>query len=283
MSQCVRFLVEPKLQVIERRHDRDNLTVFLYLTSDKNSGIVRVGVKPARRYSLSSKVEITQHASERVFERLALNPTEVALLVEHKSIPVGRDRTGLLVYSVFYSVPDDDYAIAVQDERTGEVLTVLPVNFGKVVVSLDTLAMAKELAVPSVRPELSAPSKGRGGSKKTAAVSKAKVIAPPPPPENPNRRVFVAEMLPDRPSDHFMFYLELMDEEDGGTRRVKIGHVNARKFDDSLAAALASKKVRGDLKNGWARYATSRVSVRRFYVQKGHSGPCIDLDLSALL
>jgi len=87
----------------------------------------------------------TEHAFKRVSERLHLSPEEVAqLLNEDKYVPLGKDGSSKRVHKLFYSEPDSFWFVAVQDEVTKEVVTVLPVDYHhRWKVSGDALSFAR--------------------------------------------------------------------------------------------------------------------------------------------
>lgn len=70
----------------------------------------------------------TRHAWARVLDRLSLAPAEVATLLDYElAVPIGsRGRT---CHRLFYSAPDRQCFVAVQDEENGAVLTVLPIDY----------------------------------------------------------------------------------------------------------------------------------------------------------
>ena len=70
----------------------------------------------------------TRHAWARVLDRLSLSPAEVAALLDYDlAVPVGsRGRT---VHRLFFSSPDKQCFVAVQDAENAAVLTVLPLDF----------------------------------------------------------------------------------------------------------------------------------------------------------
>lgn len=86
------------------------------------------------------------HAFERVVERLSLDTEEVAALLTYDlAIPIGREHGTTRVHRVFYSVPDAQCFVAVQDESNGEVVTILPIDFSAWPVSLETQRAAEAL------------------------------------------------------------------------------------------------------------------------------------------
>lgn len=102
------------------------------------------------------KACFTRHGRLRVAggdgeeRRLRLSPEEVAeILDQDKAVPIGRDpKDAHKIHRAFYSVPDDDCFIAVQDDEDGEVITVLPFSHhGRFVVDpIQVRVMAMKLA-----------------------------------------------------------------------------------------------------------------------------------------
>ncbi|MBI2030231.1 hypothetical protein HYT05_01270 [Candidatus Kaiserbacteria bacterium] len=87
----------------------------------------------------------TEHAFGRVDERLHLSHEEVAQLLDNDTcVPLGKDGPSNRGHKLFYSEPDSFWFVAVQDEATGEVITVLPVDYhNRWKVSGDALSLAR--------------------------------------------------------------------------------------------------------------------------------------------
>ena len=89
----------------------------------------------------------SRHAFERIAQRTKLSCEEIALIIDRKLIvntgrKPGFDRNHLL----FYSAPDDNFYVAIQDGLTGTVVTVLPLDYHANlawVVSLEDCALAE--------------------------------------------------------------------------------------------------------------------------------------------
>ncbi|MDO8598477.1 MAG: hypothetical protein Q7S02_00010 [bacterium] len=99
------------------------------------------------------------HAFERVAERLSLDTEEVAALLTYDlAMLIGREAGTSRIHRLFYSVPDGQCFIAVQDESNGEVVTILPIDFAAWAVSLETQRAAEALTRqrPPLRSEQSA-------------------------------------------------------------------------------------------------------------------------------
>lgn len=112
-----------------------------------------------------SHTKFTEHAFERVGERLHLSHEEVAqLLDEDKCVPLGKDGSSNRLHKLFYSKPDSYWFVAVQDEVTGEVVTLLPIDYhNRWKVSGDALSLARakacgeEVSLPRLLPVHSEP------------------------------------------------------------------------------------------------------------------------------
>ena len=82
-------------------------------------------VYEVRYCSWMAATSFTRHASARVLDRLSLSPAEVAALLDYDlAIPVG----GRTVHRLFFSPPDKQCFVAVQDVENAAVLTVLPLD-----------------------------------------------------------------------------------------------------------------------------------------------------------
>ncbi len=105
---------------------------------------------------------LSAHAYERVSRegdekrRLNMSEQEVLRILDNDlAVPVGRDpKDKHRVHRLFYSVADDACFVALQDERNGEVVTILPIaGHNRFVLSTDALVMAKRLILPQSVPE----------------------------------------------------------------------------------------------------------------------------------
>lgn len=73
---------------------------------------------------------LTYHAKERVAERTKMDEDEVlAILGSHQHIVVGIEPFTDKVHKLYYSIVDESHFVAVQNNSTGEVVTVLPIEF----------------------------------------------------------------------------------------------------------------------------------------------------------
>jgi hypothetical protein len=75
-----------------------------------------------------ASTSFTRHAWARVLDRLSLSPADVAALLDYDlAVPVGT--RGRAVHRLFYSPPDQQCFVAVQDQEDAAVLTVLPLDY----------------------------------------------------------------------------------------------------------------------------------------------------------
>lgn len=95
------------------------------------------------------QTRFTEHAFERVEERLHLTHDDVArVLNEGKYVPLGKDGSSNRLHKLFYSEPDSFWFVAVQDEKTDEIVTILPVDYhNRWRVSGDALRSARAKAL----------------------------------------------------------------------------------------------------------------------------------------
>lgn len=98
------------------------------------------------------KASFTCHAYSRVLSRLSLSPSEVADLLDYDlAVNVGIECGTSRVHRLFFSTPDRMCFVAVQDESTGEVVTILPIDYHETIgwkVSSNAMAEAKKMVFP---------------------------------------------------------------------------------------------------------------------------------------
>jgi hypothetical protein len=89
----------------------------------------------------------TKHAKIRIAERTSISPRDIQLILNWDLyVPIGKERKSV-VHELFYSSRDDDWFVAVYDERTRETITVVPYYWHRWVISSDALNKARELAL----------------------------------------------------------------------------------------------------------------------------------------
>ena len=70
------------------------------------------------------------HAYERVIERLTMEPDEVAELLDWDlAVRIGEEKGTNRIHRLFYSREDFQCFIAVQDEKSRTIVTILPVDY----------------------------------------------------------------------------------------------------------------------------------------------------------
>ena len=98
------------------------------------------------------KASFTHHAYGRVLSRLSLSPAEVADLLDYDlAVDVGTECGTSRLHRLFFSTPDRMCFVAVQDESTGEVVTILPIDYHDTTgwkVSSNAMVEAKKLVFP---------------------------------------------------------------------------------------------------------------------------------------
>ncbi len=72
----------------------------------------------------------THHAWSRVLDRLSLTPAELSRILDRDlAVDIGYEEGTRRIHRLFYSVPDQTCFVAIQDEKNGAVITVLPLDF----------------------------------------------------------------------------------------------------------------------------------------------------------
>lgn len=90
---------------------------------------------------------MTRHASTRVSQRLSLNKRQVRNIMDSpKAILIGQEKRGNIIHKLFWSKPDSQWFVAIQDRSTGEIITILSRCSSRWPISDDTLTRARDLA-----------------------------------------------------------------------------------------------------------------------------------------
>ncbi len=97
------------------------------------------------------KSNFSLHAYQRVYDRLSMLPEEVAeLLDENKYINIGKETSNNRVHKLFYSKINKMCFVAIQDEKTKTVVTILPIDYHNNIcwiVSIYSQNLAKKLII----------------------------------------------------------------------------------------------------------------------------------------
>lgn len=74
--------------------------------------------------------KLTNHAAQRLNQRCTLSVKQFKHIMDKSAtVQLSQQRGGRLVHRLFYSIPDEAWFVAVQDDNTGEVLTTLPLAY----------------------------------------------------------------------------------------------------------------------------------------------------------
>ncbi len=123
------------------------------------------------------KTIFSTHALCRLDDRLQIGVKELSVILDNEEyVCIGSDGKNVF-HKLFYSLGDQFWFVAIQDNANGEVITILPVDYYRYEVSHDTLQKARQLAL------------------KKCQFSENKVRR--------DSQVFLAEELPDEPAINF--------------------------------------------------------------------------------
>ena len=88
------------------------------------------------------KAVFTRHAFDRVEERLKITEVEVARILDSgETIPLMQEPGTHRLHLLFYSKADEQCFVAIQDQRDGTVVTILPPDFvNRYRVSLEVIS-----------------------------------------------------------------------------------------------------------------------------------------------
>jgi len=102
------------------------------------------------------KTHFTHHAYERIGERVRISPEQLARLIDNDlTVPLGMEPGRTRIHRLFYSHIDEQCFVIIQDERTGSVITVLPVDYHERIawkISLTAQQMARSLVYANQKP-----------------------------------------------------------------------------------------------------------------------------------
>jgi hypothetical protein len=100
------------------------------------------------------KARFTVHSFRQASKRLNLDPQEVKKLIDNGLVVlIGKDESTNKAHKLFFSMVDANWFVAVQDESTGELVTVLPHNYhNRWRISSEALQLARRIALGEVKP-----------------------------------------------------------------------------------------------------------------------------------
>lgn len=86
--------------------------------------------KPIRLAQIGRFSYLSSHAVERLRQRTQMTPDEMNHLLDHNGyFKLGSHAGFYRIHLLFYSPKDDNFFVAIQDERMGKVVTILPINY----------------------------------------------------------------------------------------------------------------------------------------------------------
>ena len=94
----------------------------------------------------------TRHAFKNVSARLFSSHDDIAKILDYGLfLPIGSEEGAKeKVHKLFFSKMDNEWFVAVQDEKNDEVITVLPIDYhNRWQISLEALMEAKRLVTPA--------------------------------------------------------------------------------------------------------------------------------------
>jgi len=95
------------------------------------------------------KATLSYHAFARVINRLTMHPETLIALINHDlAINIGQENKSNRVHKLFYSHRDQMCFVAIQDIKTGTIITLLPIDYHNNIawiVSLESQNQAKRL------------------------------------------------------------------------------------------------------------------------------------------
>jgi TATA-box binding protein (TBP) (component of TFIID and TFIIIB) len=95
------------------------------------------------------KTSFTHHAFSRVLDRLSLSLFELANILNYDlAVDIGTESGTNRIHRLFYSCPDHACFVAIQDSKSGVVVTVLPIDYHENIswsISQDSQIQAKNL------------------------------------------------------------------------------------------------------------------------------------------
>jgi hypothetical protein len=79
---------------------------------------------------MATFTHFSNHSIERILQRTKLSCEEIASIIDRGlAVNTGRKPGFNRSHLVFYSIPDDDFFVAIQDDLTGKVVTILTLAY----------------------------------------------------------------------------------------------------------------------------------------------------------
>lgn len=102
---------------------------------------------------MAPPARFTHHAQERVVDRLSIDVADVAAILDHDLALLVGAKSGHS-HRLFFSPPDEQCFVAIQDQQNGDVVTVLPLDYHSSLgweVSIKAQKEAERLLLGSMR------------------------------------------------------------------------------------------------------------------------------------
>ncbi len=102
-------------------------------------------------------MRFTRHAFLKTIERLTLGREEIASIIDRElTIPIGYERGTNRIHLLFYSIKDKLCFVIIFDDKTREVVTVLPADYHhRWVIDTRLKEKAREIVVAGKKFEVS--------------------------------------------------------------------------------------------------------------------------------
>lgn len=113
------------------------------------------------------RIRFTEHALLRLEERFKLKVESIREFIEKELfVPIGRDGSSNRLSLLIYSILDNEYIVFIYDEKTKEVVTVLPSNYhNRWVVSPAAIIESRNLAILGRKDQEKSPKKQSKGQR----------------------------------------------------------------------------------------------------------------------
>lgn len=203
-------------------------------------------------------IRFTGHAFFKVAERLTLTREEIASLITIElTIPLGYERGTNRIHLLFYSNKDQECFVIIFDEKTQEVITVLPTNYhNRWVIDTRLLVAAKEIILTGKKFGVSAELEkriSRLGGKKEGIKGKSK-----------SPKQTVEQIAP-------YFYIHIFFRRNGKSQ-IEVFKWSSYDYVGDLGLLKADERFCEELQKNLARKLEEGCIIERIRVKLGRRG-----------